>query len=204
MECCVARTDEDRGWHGAAALPGFELFSHSVGQMKISRIVRGEGLAVFALAGLVSACTVSDTGLGPVRDAGNVTGGVCPKGLTDKAEWPANTTLTSCTKPCGPDDIGVRSCGQTDRTTCQAASGCVCLEAPCVACANCAFLTISDCYMPTNTASVPSCADEVTQGGACGPACGKTLCLEADGKTGCVCNAQGKYACATWGGTTWK
>ncbi len=64
--------------------------------------------------------------------------------------------------------------------------------------------TGSDCYLPTNTASVPACGKEVTQGGACGPACGKTLCLEADGKTGCLCNAQGKYACATWGETTWE
>jgi hypothetical protein len=30
------------------------------------------------------------------------------------------------------------------------------------------------------------------------------VCLEADGKTGCVCNAQGKYACAAWGETTWN
>ena len=188
---------------GQLVPPGFALFSLAVEQMKISGVVRGGELAAFAMAALVSACTISDTGLGPTRDAGS-TVGVCPKGLTDKANWPAKTTLTSCTKPCGPDELGVRSCGQTDKTTCQTTSGCVCLEAPCVACANCAFLTISDCYLPTNTASVPSCRDEVSEGGACSPACGKTLCLEADGKTGCVCNAQGKYACATWGETTWK
>jgi hypothetical protein len=129
---------------------------------------------------------------------------MCPAGLTNQADWPVGTVSTSCTKRCGPDDIGIRNCGQTDRATCQATSGCVCLEAPCVACATCAFLTISDCYVPTNAASIPVCAKDVTEGGACSPVCGRKLCLEADGKTGCVCNAQGQYACATWGETTWE
>ena len=179
----------------------FELFSAAVGQMKISSVAGRIKLASFVMAALVGACTVSDTGLGPARDASST---MCPAGLTNQANWPAGTTSTSCTKPCGPDDKGIRSCSQTDMPTCQATSGCVCLEAPCVACANCAFLTISDCYVPTNAASAPDCAKEVTKGGACSPACGHKLCLEADGKTGCVCNAQGKYACATWGETTWK
>ena len=172
--------------------------------MKICRVVRSRDLAAFVMATLASACTVSETGFGPELDAGLAGTAVCPAGLTNQANWPAETTYTSCTKPCGPDDIGIRSCGQTDRGTCQAAGGCVCLEAPCVACANCAFLTISDCYMPTNTVSVPACPKDVTEGGTCSQACGRLLCLEADGKTGCVCNAHGKWACATWGETTWK
>jgi hypothetical protein len=28
------------------------------------------------------------------------------------------------------------------------------------------------------------------------------LCIEADGITGCVCNAQSKYACAPWASST--
>ena len=177
--------------------------------MKSSSVAGGNRLVVLVASVLASACSVSETGLGPVRDAGP-TGGtsgtaICPAGLTDKANWPAGTTFTSCTKPCGPDGVGAKSCGQTDKATCQVASGCVCLDAPCVSCANCAFPpTLSDCYTPTNTASVSACAKGVTQGGACSPTCGRQLCLEADGKTGCVCNAPGKYACATWGETTWK
>ena len=157
------------------------------------------------LALLFCGCSVSDAGLGPTSDAGLSSGAaICPAGLTDRANWPANTTYTSCTKTCGPDDLGIRSCSQTDRSSCQATGGCVCLESPCVTCARCSFLTISECYVPTNAASVEACAIGVATGVACSPACGKKLCLEADGKTGCVCNAQGQYACATWGETTWK
>jgi hypothetical protein len=167
--------------------------------MRISSVTR---TILVLVACLASACAVSDTGLGPARDASSTT--ICPAGLTDQASWPAGPQSASCTKPCGPDEIGSETCGQTDRTTCQTSSGCVCLDAPCVACANCVFQTISDCYVPTNAVSAPACSKDVTQGGACSPACGRTLCLEADGKTGCVCNAQGKYACARWGETTWK
>lgn len=152
-----------------------------------------------------SACTVSGGGLDPVDASPNSGTAICLTGLTDQASWPAKTSYTSCTKPCGPDSVGMRTCSQTDKTTCQAKSGCVCQDAPCVACADCAFQPpFSDCYIPTNTAVVPACAEGVVRGGACSPVCGKQLCLEADGKTGCVCNDQGKYACATWGGTTWK
>jgi len=176
--------------------------------MKISNVVVRIALSLFTMAALAGACTVSDTGLGPATDAGPTAGAsgtaVCPKGLTDRASWPAGTAYTSCTKPCGPDDIGFRSCAQTDKATCQAAGGCVCLEGPCVACAGCAFPTISNCYVPTNTTTAAACAKDVKEGSACGPACGQLLCLQADGKSGCVCNAQGKYACATWGETTWK
>lgn len=181
-------------------LPRFELLSAAVGQMKISSVT---GRILLLIACPASACTINDAGLGPTRDAGS-TSFICPAGLTDQANWPAGTTSTSCQKPCGPDEIGLKTCGQTDRTTCQATSGCVCLETPCVACANCAFQTISDCYVPSNAAPAPTCTKDVAEGGACAPACGRTLCLEADGKTGCVCNAQGKYACARWGETTWK
>jgi hypothetical protein len=178
--------------------------------MKISSVVGNimKGMAVFAMTALAGACAVSTTGLGPGTDAGGTDGTsgtpICAKGLTDNANWPAGTAYTSCIKPCGPDDIGFRTCSQVDRATCLATSGCVCLEAPCVACVSCTPLTSSNCYVPTNTASVPACAKEVTEGDACSPACDRQLCLESDGKTGCVCNAKGKYACATWGETTWK
>ena len=162
-------------------------------------------LALFLVAVLGGACSISDAGLGPATDAGPAAGtAVCPAGITDRADWPANTTYTSCTKVCGPDGIGIRSCSQSDKATCQAAGGCVCLNPPCVTCANCAFLTLSECYVPTNTSAVLACGNEVVQGGACSPACGRQLCLEADGRTGCVCNAQNRYACAVWGETTWK
>jgi hypothetical protein len=30
------------------------------------------------------------------------------------------------------------------------------------------------------------------------------LCLERDGKTACLCNREGKYACADWNGAAWQ
>ncbi|HEX7509573.1 MAG TPA: hypothetical protein VF550_22575 [Polyangia bacterium] len=187
-------------------VPGFDLFSPAVGLMSIISIVRGSSIAALLMAALASACSVSETGLGPMPDAGSGGTAICPAGLTDHANWPAGTANPSCTKPCGPDDTGLRSCSQTDKASCQAAGGCVCLETPCVSCANCAFRTgvPADCYAPTNAASAPACAKEVTQGGACSSACSRQLCLGGDGKTGCVCNAQGKFACATWGDSSWK
>ena len=208
-ESCAARIDHHARWYWAAEPTGYGLsfdgLSATVGPMKIFSVMGKAYLGLILLSAVVGACSMSDTGLGPMPDAGPPSGtAICPAGLTDRANWPANTTYTSCTKTCGPDGIGIRSCSQIDRTTCQATSGCVCLESPCVACGNCAFLTISECYVPTNAASVPACATGVSQGVACSPACGKQLCMEADGKTGCVCNAQRQYACATWGETAWK
>jgi hypothetical protein len=164
-------------------------------------------LAVVALLG-TSSCAVSDTGLGAPRDGGSGGGSgtaICYTGTVDRANWPAGATSTSCSKPCGPDNLGIRTCSQADLASCQATSGCVCVASPCTKCADCAFLAaLPACYAPSNAASPLTCATSVTAGGDCSPACGKSLCIQGDGKTGCVCNAQGKYACALWGGGTWK
>ena len=192
--------NEEPGKEGAFA-------SWSRTSSSVSSVLSVMAMCFLAAATLASACTVSDTGLGPIPDAGPTTGvAICPERLIDQANWPAGTTYASCIKPCGPDGIGTRTCGQTDKATCQATSGCVCLDPPCVACADCEFPSPSPsaCYVPTNAASAPACAEGVARGGACSPACGQRLCLEADGRTGCVCNDQGKYACATWAETTWK
>jgi hypothetical protein len=164
------------------------------------------GFGVAVLIGLGAACSVSSTGLGPIPDGSTGAGGngACPAGLTEQASWPAKTQATSCSRPCGPDAIGMQVCSQTDRATCQAKPGCVCLEAPCVTCAACAFAALSDCYVPTNTASAAACPSDALSGGTCAPACGRRLCLQADGKTACVCNGHGKYACAEWNGTGWR
>jgi len=161
---------------------------------------------VAALTG-VCGCSVSDTGLGLSPDAstGEPSGTpVCFLGTVDRANWPAGATGTTCSKACGPDDLGIRTCSQTDLVSCQATTGCVCLSAPCTKCADCALLALPDCYMPSNAASARTCATSVISGGDCTPACGKSLCIQGDGKTGCVCNERGKYACAPWSGTTWK
>lgn len=162
--------------------------------------------AVMLVVALVAcACnSVSNTGLGASNDAGTSGTPICSSSVTNLASWPANTGYTTCTKSCGPDDIGYKTCGQTDLATCQASSGCVCVTSPCVKCADCAFLTLPDCYVPSNAANPSTCASTVTNGGSCAPACGKTLCIEADGKTGCVCNSHGRYACATWSSGAWK
>ena len=163
-----------------------------------------------------AACGIKDDGLGVAPDGGGKapTGGsggtaTCPAGIIDKANWPAGTTYTSCAQTCGPNGIGSKTCGQTNLAACQAASGCVCsvlaTSAPtCVACATCTLPAASDCYLPTNASAPPDCATSVAKGAACGPTCGKRLCIEADGKTGCVCNPQGKFACASWSGSAWN
>jgi hypothetical protein len=175
--------------------------------MNRSRLRHTIHLVEAALVVAAGACGVSTTGLGPAADgsAGGAGGSTwCPAGLTDQAGWPTNTSYTSCSRPCGPDGIGVAACSQTDRATCQAKSGCLCLEAPCVACGDCAIQTLPDCYVPTNAATATLCANGVSEGGACGPACGHHLCLQADGTTACVCNKEGKYACADWNGSSWQ
>jgi hypothetical protein len=152
------------------------------------------------------ACGVSTKGLGPATDAAPANGSAwCPSGLTDQAAWPAKTSYTSCSRTCGPDGLGIETCGQIDLGTCQAQSGCVCLQGPCVRCVNCTFVnTLSDCYRPTNSGSPTLCADGVAIGAPCTNPCGRLLCLERDGKTGCVCNDEGRYACADWSGTAWQ
>lgn len=170
------------------------------------RYIRNIFAVVAGLVGVCS-CSVSDTGLGLSPDASTGTPSatpVCYMGTIDRANWPAGASNTSCSKACGPDDLGIRVCSQTDLASCQATVGCVCVSAPCTKCANCALLTLPDCYTPTNAATPADCATSVRNGGDCTEACGKVLCIQGDGKTGCVCNAQGKYACAPWEGTAWK
>lgn len=152
---------------------------------------------------------MSDTGLGPSHDGGTGDGtGTtvwCYAGTIDRANWPVGSTTASCSMACGPDDLGIRACTQTDVATCQKESTrCVCLVSPCAKCADCALLSLSACYIPTNVASPPACDASVVNGGTCSTPCGKSLCIEADGETGCVCNGQGRYACAPWGGSNWK
>jgi hypothetical protein len=162
--------------------------------------------AAFALLVWPAACSVSTDGLGPSDGATDGTGGypACPVGLTDQASWPANSNIGSCLRTCGPDDVGSQVCSQVDRTACQKRSGCVCLEAPCAACPDCSFVNPSECYNPTNMGNAPLCTDEVGKGNDCAPACGKRLCLRKDGKTACICNEHGKYACGDWGDSGWK
>ena len=163
--------------------------------------------AAFAIVTLPIGCSVSSNGLGGDADGAAGAGGnaACPAGLTHQASWPASSsTVTTCSRPCGPDDIGVQTCKQTDLASCRKESGCVCLTEPCVACADCVFLTLPECYVPSNVSSPPACVGEVSKGAACSPPCGKLLCLRTDGKTGCVCSAKGKYACGDWGDSGWK
>jgi hypothetical protein len=150
-------------------------------------------------------CSVSDEGLGPALDADSGEGmAVCPANLTDSAPWPAGTSYTACTQPCGPDDLGVRTCSQIDTWTCQASTGCVCLSSPCVRCSSCTFAALPDCYVPANVASIPTCEPTLRSGDPCASACDRSLCIQRNGKTACVCGAHGKYACAAWTETGWK
>gem|GEM_PF-2895253 len=166
---------------------------------------------IAVVAALVAACSVSTSGLEtpPAPQGGGATGGAggpppCPLNIPDRANWPGGYTATSCLQPCGPDRIGSRKCSQTDLPTCKASPGCVCQQGPCASCTDCVFEKLPSCYQPTNTAAPSDCAAWVASGVTCSPACARQLCLRADGKTGCVCNDEGRYACATWGASTWK
>jgi hypothetical protein len=128
----------------------------------------------------------------------------CLVGTIDRANWPAAADYASCTMSCGPDDLGRRTCSQMDLSTCRSKSGCVCLSSPCVTCADCEIEALPDCYIPLDAELGLPCATTVAKGEICSPACGRSLCIEADGKTGCVCNAQGQYACADWADGTWR
>jgi len=85
-----------------------------------------------------------------------------------------------------------------------AKSGCVCLQGPCVTCGACPYQGLPACYIPTNGATATLCPEGVTEGAACAPACNQQLCVQADGKTGCVCVGSGRYACAGWNGSGWQ
>lgn len=163
--------------------------------------------ATVAAWAVVSACSISQTGLAPVQDAAVVASDAtlgCYIGTVDRANWPVAATFNTCSMPCGPDNLGSRTCNQIDLASCQALGGCVCLISPCTQCTDCKLGDLPTCYAPTNPASPAACAASVKNGAACSPPCAKTLCLQADGKTGCVCNGAGQYACAAWGGGIWK
>jgi hypothetical protein len=161
--------------------------------------------AKLGLALAISACGVSEEGLGSSPD-GATNGGVCPARLTDLASWPANYTEWACVRSCGPDDLGQQTCSRVDDVkTCQAHTGCVCLEEPCVVCADCTFEeALPACYLPTNGSEAPSCPANVAKGTSCAPACDRRLCKRKDGKTACLCNDEGAYACGDWGESGWK
>lgn len=153
----------------------------------------------------VPTCSTSGTGLGPAQDGGAGGGTLpCYVGTVNQADWPAAAAYTSCAMSCGPDALGTRTCSQSNLTSCLALPGCVCLASPCAQCTTCAFANLPNCYLPASTASPPTCPATVANGVGCSPACARTLCIEADGITGCVCNARGEYACAPWGGSTWE
>lgn len=166
-------------------------------------------LAAVLILALVGGCSFNESGLGIPTDAGigTTTGPLpCPAGITDQGSWPAEMTATSCVQTCGPDNIGSTTCSQNDMASCQVGGGCVCSTAAmaCVKCARCTIAATDACYQPSNTTNPPNCAATVIKGGTCNPACGKHLCIQADGKTGCVCNAAKKYACAAWTAGAWK
>jgi hypothetical protein len=164
-------------------------------------------IVAYALMTVPAACSVSSDGLGNSHDssAGGAPGTAwCPKGLTDQAGWPANLASNSCGQQCGPDSLGLQICRQAPLADCKKKPGCVCLVEPCVTCEDCGFFSVPDCYVPANATTVGACSQDISKGDACAPACSKQLCLRKDGKTACLCNEDGKYACGDWGASGWK
>jgi len=174
-----------------------------MGSSRIGFLLR---TAKLGLAIVLSACGVSEEGLGSSPDgASGSRGTVCPARFTDLAGWPASYPESACVRSCGPDDLGQQICSRVDVKTCQSKTGCVCLEEPCVLCADCTFeVALAACYLPTNGSEAPSCAAGVAKGASCAPACDRRLCKRKDGKTACLCNDEGAYACGDWGESGWK
>lgn len=128
----------------------------------------------------------------------------CPNGLLEHANWLPAIKERLCTKRCGPDDIGTQICQPVDLLTCQKTQECVCAIPPCTACTPCAFSSIPACLRPTNAEKPNRCLAGVQAGGACTPACSRTLCLLGNGKDACICNASGLWTCATWSQQAWR
>lgn len=168
------------------------------------------GLVFILLVGVLASCGVKDEGLGSPPDAatGGTTGTVaCGASVVDKGNWPAKSSYAACSQACGPDDLGSRTCSQVQAASCKASSGCVCVDTLCASCGACVFPSLPDCYRPTNApsaAEIPACDKAIRKGAACGTVCNRKACLQEDGKTACLCNNVGRYACAPWGENTWK
>jgi hypothetical protein len=161
-------------------------------------------LATLAL--LCLACSVQEEGLIKVRDGGPDTGptSLCPAGVVANASWSPAITAGSCTQLCGPDLLGTRLCAKADLAACKQTGECLCSSSPCTACPPCAFTQLSPCYQPTNAAALPACDGAVRKFGLCATTCDRKGCLQADGKTACVCNPDGYYACAPFKNGNWE
>jgi hypothetical protein len=140
--------------------------------------------------------------------------------VKDKAAWPADATGTSCTKGCGPDNIGLKTClkvggdGGVENAMCS----------------KCVFPNpFPACYAPpaASAAEPADCPSGVVGKTTCAMPCPSSsqvsptgICLELDSvaksggdatKTdGCVCTlavgpTSPQWTCATWDTTnnTW-
>ena len=162
-------------------------------------------LIKLGLGFLFAACAVKDDGLVAATDGGRDAGptSFCPAGVVENASWSPAITVGSCTQPCGPDLLGSKLCKRVDLATCQQSGDCICSSDLCTSCVACAFTELSKCYLPSNADKLPACASSVHKFDACDATCNRKGCLLADGKTACLCNPNGYYACAPFKNGNW-
>lgn len=155
---------------------------------------------------LATACAVNEDGISGRLDSGidGGNGSFCPAGVVNNASWSPAITSGKCTRLCGPDLLGTTECTRVDLSTCQKTGDCVCPNTPCTSCTACSLPSLSTCYQPTNAPTLPACATSVRKFDACQAPCDRKGCLMADGRTACVCNPSGYYACSTWRNGTWN
>ena len=121
----------------------------------------------------------------------------------DLASWLPSNPEDPCTKGCGPDKIGYKTCSSTDEA--------VCTVPPCAVCDLCIYPDpMVPCYETPNDPALPlppECPEGTVKSDLCEPACDGTntsgLCLHVSPNDptkmeGCVCAERGKWACATY------
>ena len=121
----------------------------------------------------------------------------------DLASWLPSNPGDPCTKGCGPDKIGYKTCSSTDEA--------VCTVPPCAVCDLCIYPDpMVPCYETPNDPALPlppECPEGTVKSDLCEPACDGTntsgLCLHVSPNDpakmeGCVCTERGKWACATY------
>ena len=126
----------------------------------------------------------------------------CPD-QNDLASWLPENPGDTCTKGCGPDKIGYKTCVRTDED--------VCSVPPCAQCDLCIYPDpMLPCYATPNDPTLPlppDCPEGTYKSDPCDAPCDCTtvssLCIHLNPSDntkieGCVCAERGKWACSTY------
>jgi hypothetical protein len=159
----------------------------------------GGAPAAAGATGAAGGAAEVDAGFGFVTAQPELT---CPE-QADLASWLPSNPVDPCTKGCGPDKIGWKSCHRTENPD-------DCAVPPCAVCDLCQYDDpIHPCYATPGDPSLPlppECPEGTLKSADCEPACDGTtvgLCTHENPSDttkieGCVCAERGEWACATY------